>query len=495
MFSNFEPPKNNIKYLLSLLIIGLMLQMDSVLRPYQEEGIKKIFDMWKNGEKSVLFQMPTGTGKTVLFSEIVKKGHDRNRKILIIAHRKELIEQIVQKLQTKNISAGIILSGVKPDNSKIVQVASIQTLSKREHPEANLIIIDECHHATAKSYKKLWDIYPNAKFLGVTATPIRLDKNGFKGLFEVLIPSMQIKEFIKQKYLSEIKHFIGAVPDLKNVKKYRGGDYVLEELGQVMHNNSIMASLVDSYQNHAFGKSMIVFAVNVDHSKNIVERYQEKGISAVHIDAKTPPQERKEVIEQFKANKIKVLSNVEIITEGFDFPECEVVQLARPTKSLALYLQMVGRVMRKANGKEYGLVLDNAGMWLEHGLATIDREWLLEETEEKEYTDIVAKDENGVLREVNRIAPQEIEGLELIEMTEELKRLIIFESYVTQAIKYEHKLTSAYYKYEEYLKDNKILLTHVELEYIENRLNKLNKTVSEEKRFKKGFWFYIKHKN
>ena len=120
---------------------------------------------------------------------------------------------------------------------------------------------------------------------------------------------------------------------------------------------------------HALGKSMIVFAVSVEHSKNIVERYQEKGVSAVHIDATTPSQERREFIEQFKAKKIKILSNVEIITEGFDFPECEVVQLARPTKSLALYLQMVGRVMRKANGKEHGLVLDNAGMWLEHGLA------------------------------------------------------------------------------------------------------------------------------
>jgi superfamily II DNA or RNA helicase len=467
--------------------------MGETLRPYQHQGIEAIFKEWRNGVRSVLFQMPTGTGKTVLFSEIVKKGHDHHRKILIVVHRKELIEQITRKLRNKQVEAGIILAGHEADYAKIVQVASIQTLHRRQHPDANLIIIDECHHAKAKSYQKLWDIYPDAKFLGVTATPIRLNGDGFEDIFDVLVPSMQMKEFIELGYLSPVKHFIGATPNLKQVKKRRG-DYVTDQLERVMLDNTLMVNVLESYQKHARDKSTIVFAVNVEHSKCIAERYKQHGIPAAHIDGTTPPQERKELLEQFKAKQIKVLSNVEIITEGFDFPECEVVQLARPTKSLALYLQMVGRVMRRALGKEHGLILDNAGLWLEHGLPTIDREWSLQGVQSKNGTssgEMIALDEEGIIKEIHREAPQEVEGLELIEMTVELERLLSFEIYVQQVKQYEQKLIAAYYKYKEYLEQNDIVLTPVELNYIKNRLNTLNRTVSEDRQFKPGFWYIV----
>jgi superfamily II DNA or RNA helicase len=159
------------------------------LRPYQREGIQQIFDTWRQGRRSVLFQMPTGTGKTVLFSHIVKRGYDHGRKMLIVVHRRELIDQALSHLRGHGIDAGIILAGYPSDYEKIVQVASIQTLSRRQHPDANLVIIDECHHAKAKTYRRLWALYPDAKFLGVTATPIRLDGKGFADMFDVLIPS------------------------------------------------------------------------------------------------------------------------------------------------------------------------------------------------------------------------------------------------------------------------------------------------------------------
>jgi len=150
------------------------------LRNYQNEGISKIFSKWKDGKRSVLFQMPTGTGKTVLFNEIVHRGFKQDRKILIVVHRIELVEQTTKKLLNKGIPVSQIVAGKEADYSKTVQVASIQTFSRREqYPEANLIIIDECHHAKANTYKKLWGIYPNAKFLGVTATPYRLSGEGF----------------------------------------------------------------------------------------------------------------------------------------------------------------------------------------------------------------------------------------------------------------------------------------------------------------------------
>lgn len=199
------------------------------LRPYQLDGINRIFTAWREGKRSALFQMPTGTGKTVILSEIVRRGHEQQRKILIVAHRKELIEQIVSKLKHYGVEAGIIMAGIKPYFSKIVQVASIQTLSRRDHPEANLIIIDECHHAKASSYKRLWSIYPDAKFLGVTATPVRLSGEGFNDLFDVPLPSMSVNGFIEQGYLSKVKHFVGSLPDLKNVKKQHG--IVLDNAG------------------------------------------------------------------------------------------------------------------------------------------------------------------------------------------------------------------------------------------------------------------------
>lgn len=326
--------------------------------------------------------MPTGTGKTVLFSQIVKLGFDNNRRILIVVHRKELVEQITEKLTARNVPVGHIVAGMKADYTQTVQVASIQTLSRREHPEANLIIIDECHHAKAETYKKLWNIYPGAKFLGVTATPVRLSGEGFDDLFDELIVSMPTQKFIEQGYLCPVTHLVCSNPNLSAVNQ-KQGDYVTKMLSGVMMDNSIMSDLIESYKEKSLGKTAIIFAVDVEHSQSIVKRYNEENISAAHIDATTPKSERASILNDFKAGKIKVVSNVEIITEGFDFPECEVVQLARPSKSLSLYLQMVGRVMRPSKNKKEGIILDNAGLWLEHGLSIVDRDWTLQSTKRK----------------------------------------------------------------------------------------------------------------
>lgn len=462
------------------------------LRPYQQEAIDKIFTEWRNGKRSVLFQMPTGTGKTVIFSEIVRRGHAQQKHILIIAHRIELIDQIVSKLNHYGVEAGIIKSGITPDDSKIVQVASIQTLMRRDKPEANLIIIDECHHTKADSYKKLWEIYPNSKFLGVTATPVRLSGEGFDDLFEVLIPSMHINEFIQQGYLSKIVHKVCSFPNLEGVKKRRG-DYEMEMLKHVMMDNEIMADLVESYILYTPGKSTIVFAVDIEHSQDIVRKYTKAGIKAAHIDANTPKIERENIIGAFKQKQITVISNVEIITEGFDFPECEVVQLARPTKSLSLYLQMVGRVGRIAQGKEQGIILDNASLWLEHGFATIDRDWQLKGlgkkprkiNPEKEFAFI---DDEGALHRYNRFRHEEIKGMNLVDLTEAVKRLFDFEKMIQHAKINEYKLISTYYHYLDFLNERDISLSLDEFVYIRNRLNRINANYPEHKKFNPLFW-------
>lgn len=463
------------------------------LRPYQSDGIRKIFNCWKEGQRSILFQMPTGTGKTVLFSQIVKLGFDNNRRILIVVHRKELVEQITEKLTARNIPVGHIVAGMKADYTQTVQVASIQTLSRREHPEANLIIIDECHHAKAETYKKLWDIYPDAKFLGVTATPVRLSGEGFDDLFDELIVSMSTQKFIEQGYLCPVTHLVCSNPNLSDVKQ-KQGDYVTKMLSGVMMDNSIMSDLIESYKEKSSGKTAIVFAVDVEHSLSIVKRYNEENISAAHIDATTPKSERASILNDFKAGKIKVVSNVEIITEGFDFPECEVVQLARPTKSLSLYLQMVGRVMRPSKNKKEGIILDNAGLWLEHGLSIVDRDWTLQSTKKKNKNDFrqikeVALDEEGTIREINRKRPIEIKGLKLVPLTFEIKRLFEFETILANSRTKGHNLLSCYFTYKKSLEDRGIAISQYEFAYIKKRLNAYNEKASVYKQFKKGYWY------
>jgi superfamily II DNA or RNA helicase len=459
------------------------------LRPYQTDGIRKIFEAWNPNHpeyKNVLFQMPTGTGKTTVFSEIVSKAVKKNKKVLIVVHRIELVEQIAERLSQFHVEVGIISAKQKSNPQYDVQVATIQTLTRRSYPPADIVIIDECHHSKANTYQALWEIYPDARFLGVTATPVRINGDGFEDLFDILIPLGKLSFFIKHGYLVRIKHLVGCIPDLSKVKQ-RMRDYDIKMLRHVMLDNSIMANLIDSYTKFAKGKKTIVFAVDIAHSKEIVQRYLHAGISAAHVDATTPKNERTAILSKFKSGEILVLSNVDIVSEGFDVPDCEVVQLARPTKSLVLYLQQVGRCMRPAQGKEFGIILDNAGLWVEHGLSYIDRDWTLQGTKKskKGNQKMVAIDMEGTLREIYK--PSEAEGLELTELTEELERLLTFESFLRIAITNEHKLASVVYKYRDFLISKSVNMSDTEESYCGKRLLELGYSSA------KGFLFHAKN--
>jgi len=464
-----------------------------ILRQYQNDGIHKINEKWDEGIRSILFQSPSGTGKTVLFSEIARLCYTYDRKILIVVHRKELVEQAKDKLLNNGVDAGIIMAGVLSDYTKSVQIASIQTLMNREHPEAEFIIIDEAHHAKATTYRKLWDMYPNAKFLGVTATPIRLNGEGFEDIFNELIVSDSIQKFISGGFLVPVDHYVGSIPELSKIK-LRGGDYENFPLSIQMMKKNILADLVSTYKDKCHGKSTIVFAVNIDHSKQIVASYNRNGISAAHIDATTSTKEREQIISDFKNKKIQVVSNVEIITEGFDFPECEVVQLARPTKSLSLYLQMVGRVLRPSEGKLRGLVLDHANLWLEHGLSTINRNWSLiglgKQKKVENEIKVCAIKQNGDLKKVYLDNLAELKGMKLVPLTDEYQRLLVFQGKLWFAIRTNLKLLFAYNFYKNYLNENGLTITYREFEYIKKRLNQYNGLVKIENRFNVGFWYY-----
>ena len=397
--------------------------MNVRLRDYQINGVDDILNAWKDC-KSVLFQMPTGTGKTTLFCELVRKFTTElypDKKVLIITHRKELVEQAFNRLVSDfHLTTGIISSNYLGIQSSPIQVASIQTLVRREEHQKDifsLVIIDEAHHALASTYRKLWEFYPSSKFLGVTATPIRTNGEGFQDLFDKLITTASIKWFIKEQWLSDTKYFASHTPDVSNIK-IRAGDYDETELSEVMQDNAVMADLVQSYIDFAHNKKMIVFAVNRAHCTKIVEKFNNSGFPAQAIDTYTSTNERRKIVDDFRNNQFKILCNVNIFTEGFDCPDVDAVQLARPTKSLTLFLQQVGRCMRPHQNKQYGIVLDNAGLWKEHGLPKMDRNWSLHGTDKNicpSQKSIIGIKEIST-RENNQ--PQESKGIRLVEVGE-----------------------------------------------------------------------------
>ena len=347
-----------------------------MLRKYQHTIKHFLFSEWAQ-HSSIMIQMPTGTGKTHLLASVIydhlKEG--QYQCVWIVAHRRELVEQIEETVARYGIS--------KSDER--VKVMSIQWLSrhwedvKDERP--SLIVIDEAHHALAETYKELWTRYPNAKKLGMTATPCRLNRKGFTDLFDTLIISDSIADFIRQGWLSAFDYVsirLGSEDQrLIDCLEKRGadGDFQVKEMDAVLNRRPSIERLYESVRQYANGKKGIVYAVSISHARNIAEYYNNKGVNAVAIDSKTPAKLRKQMVEDFRQGKIQVLVNVDVFSEGFDCPDVEFVQMARPTLSLAKYLQQVGRGLRKTEGKETCMLIDNVGLYRLFGLPTAYRDW------------------------------------------------------------------------------------------------------------------------
>lgn len=368
-------------------------QKDITLRDYQQHAKEEIFCKW-NCVDNILYQMPTGTGKTRLFTSIIRDinvwglRHNINYRILIIAHRSELIEQSSRSLDKYRIKHGVLAGTMKGkrDLTQAIQVASIQTIthpSNRcliEELQFDFIIIDEAHHAVANSYQKLWEFCPNSKKLGVTATPWRMNNSGFSKIFDVYIPSMSIKEFIQKGWLSTYQYY--SIPNnseiIKSLESIREfdieGDYKSSALTEVFDTSKIRAQLYDSYTKNALGKKGIIYSISREHSEHICAQYRSCDVKIENIDSKTPTKQRENIIKAFKDGDIDIIVNVDIFSEGFDCPDIEFIQLARPTKSLVKYIQQVGRGLRK-NGDKRCVILDNVGMYSRFGLPDEDHDW------------------------------------------------------------------------------------------------------------------------
>lgn len=365
---------------------------DLHLYPYQAEMKHTVFSMWDTMD-NVMVQMPTGTGKTILFASIVRdlcNYIQRNRlhsHVLILAHVRELITQAQDKLKKRGIESGTIMSGIPQDLRKIVQVASIQTFmstrnrDRMEQENFDFIIIDEAHHSKAPRYQELWEMFPNSKKLGVTATPWRMDHSGFTELFDDIVISHPIEWFVREGYLSnydyisiapnsEMQHTINAID-----KFGVDGDYLESELINQFDKDSIRAELYKSYKQFCKGRKGIIYAINRQHAANIRDTYACHGVNIEMIDGTTPKGERDNLLEDFRAGNLQVIVNVNIFSEGFDCPDIEFIQLARPTKSLAMFLQQIGRGLRIAKGKDKGLILDNVGLYNRFGTPMANRRW------------------------------------------------------------------------------------------------------------------------
>ena len=348
---------------------------------YQED-MKERIEKALRLHRSVMAQMPTGTGKTYLLTAVIDSFVSNNpmEKVWIVAHRRELVSQIdetVRKFHSYSASnTSSLLSSVK--------AMSIQWLMRHYdeiEEEPGMIVIDEAHHALAKTYKEMWERFPKAKFLGLTATPCRLNGKGFTDLFDVLVQSWSVPEFISKGRLATYDFVSiksdGVTQRLIDSLQKRGadGDYQNKEMDMLLNKKPSIERLYQSLEEFGKDRKGIVYAININHAQKITKLYQEHGVKAIAIDSKTPATERQQDIEAFKKGDIQVLVNVDIFSEGFDCPDVEFVQLARPTLSLAKYLQMVGRGLRVAKGKKNCVIIDNVGLYRVFGLPSQVWNW------------------------------------------------------------------------------------------------------------------------
>ncbi|MBO5155667.1 MAG: DEAD/DEAH box helicase [Prevotella sp.] len=371
-----------------------------MLRDYQKDICSRTVEAFRS-HRSVMVQMPTGTGKTVVLASLVNEelrvktaelmslrtneecspfhsvsnldlSVSGEMYILIVAHRRELVEQIRDTIRRLGIDDGNIV------------VCSIQWLTYNINKVAiapSLVVIDEAHHALAKTYRMMWEAWPEARFLGLTATPCRMNRAGFTDLFDVLLTSHSIGQFIREGWLSLFDYYsIKADSEEQRIidsleKRGADGDYQAKELNAVLNKRPSIERLYESVCRYAEGKKGIVYAINIDHAHNIADYYREHGINAVAIDSRTPAEARRQTVEDFKAGHIRIMVSVDLFSEGFDCPDVEFIQLARPTLSLAKYLQMVGRGLRKSKGKKTCVMIDNVGLYRMFGLPAADRDW------------------------------------------------------------------------------------------------------------------------
>lgn len=354
------------------------------LRPYQQAIITETRQHLLSGKRSVLLVSPTGSGKTALTAHMIASAVAKGKRAWFTCHRSELVRQSVQALESDaNLNVGVIAAGFGANGYHPAQVASIQTLMRRwqKYPLPDLLVVDEAQHQCSRSWSELLlallTAKPSMKVIGLTATPTRLDGRGLGEWFEVMVQGPSTAALIADKYLSRYKLFAPSHADLSSVHTV-AGDYNRKELDEAMSSSKVTGDAVKEYRARCMGKRALMFLWSVKSSEEMAARFNDEGIPSAHIDGTTPDDVRAARVRDFRDGRVLVLTNCELVTEGFDLPAIEACFLLRPTQSLGLYLQMVGRALRPFPGKEYALLMDHANLAMTHGLPDDEREWSLE---------------------------------------------------------------------------------------------------------------------
>ena len=362
------------------------------LRPYQAQAIDDLRNAYRSGSRAPLLCLPTGGGKTVIFSAIAQAAVAKGKRVLILVHRRELITQASDKLSKAGVKHGIIAAKFKQSES-LVQVASVDTLVRRMHKShwaPCLIIIDECHHATAGSWNKILEHYPDALRLGVTATPCRLDGRGLGRVFDTLVEGPTMADLMFLGFLSKYRVFCPKVVANLSGIRMRGGDYDAKEVTECMSAPAVTGDAVKQYIKYGRNLPAIAFAATVKHAEVIADAFNEAGIKAATITGEMSTTERDQVVARFSAGEIKIMASVMVVSEGFDCPTAGCAILLRPTASESLYLQQVGRVLRPAEGKEYAVIIDHVANVPRHGLPCQERNWSLGDRPKKKTNALIA---------------------------------------------------------------------------------------------------------
>jgi DNA repair protein RadD len=357
------------------------------LYDYQELLIDGARIQFQNGIKRTCLVSPCGSGKTVIMAWMSAQSKLKGNNVLFVVHRQELIEQSSETFRERGVSHGIIAANYPMNVSEQIQIASIQSVVRRTSKIniPQIIILDEAHHATASTWRKLLEIYPDAFVIGLTATPARMGGQGLGDIFDSLIMGPSVKELIAWGKLSPFRYYSPPVAADFSDLHVKYGDYVQSEVALCMDKSEIIGDLIAQYRKLAPGARAVCYCASIEHSQHTADMFRLAGIPAIHIDGDTKDIVRKAAINDFKVDKIKILCNVDLISEGFDVPAMEAVILARPTQSLTLHIQQAMRAMRtdKNNPDKVAIIIDHVGNAYRHGLPDEDREWSLESKKKK----------------------------------------------------------------------------------------------------------------
>lgn len=334
------------------------------LRDYQEELLNGLYKSMAEHNKNIMVQSPAGSGKTVTMSELTRRANTKRNRVLCIVHREEIVNQIRDTMKVNDV------------DWDYCEVGMVQTIANRikknQVQKPDIIIIDEAHHALSNTYQKIMNAFPSTYIIGFTATPYRLNGQGFTDSFEDIVLGKSVKWLIEQKRLAPYEYYSIDLINHEKLKKQRG-EYSQQSIEKAF-SKKIYGDVLKNYEKYAKGLKTIVYAYNVESSRRVAEQFKERGYKAYHLDGSAKTPERLEVVQKFRDGEIDILTNAELFGEGFDIPDCHCVILLRPTESLSLFIQQTMRAMRYQPNKK-AIIIDMVNNWSTHQLPDTDRDW------------------------------------------------------------------------------------------------------------------------